>query len=286
MDEIPEDERVRIASDFIMAAPPGEFKEVVNDVRILLGDDRLLTRASSVFYDYPTEQFTTVQVEDNPGHQTLVTKHGSLDGSKRFVDPTTSKAFTYNYLKNEASDVESVEREADVEKWRSAVESALKPYMDEVYPSHVSAVYGALKEDQVTLTICLEDHKYNPNNFWNGKWKSKWELSFPTAGGYGKLVGAMRVQVHYYEDGNVQLLTNKEVDESVQISSPSEGAANVVEVIKKAETGYQIAINENYRAMSDTTFKALRRSLPITHALIDWHKLHGFQVGKDIMNRS
>jgi len=283
LEEISEDERVRIASDFVKSAPPGEFKEVVNDVRVLLANDKLLTRASSVFYEYATDQFTTVKVD---GEDTLITKDGSLDGSKRFYDPNSSKSFTYNYLKNEASDIQEEDRDAGAEKWREAIQVALKPYLDEFFPAHVTAIYGKVEDDLVTITVCIEDHKYNPNNFWNGKWKSKWDVKFPTAGGYAKVEGTMSAQVHYYEDGNVQLLSNKNVEESIQLSSPNEGATNLVEYIKKSETEYQLAINENYNSMSNNTFKALRRNLPITQSLIDWHKLHGFQVGKDIMNKS
>lgn len=165
LEEISEEQRVKIASDFISAAPPGEFKEVVNDVRILLGNDRLLTKASSVFYDYSTEQFTAVKVD---GSDSLITKTGSLDGAKQFYDPKTNKSFSYNYLKNEATDIESIARDEDVEKWRLPMEVALKSYLDEFFPAHVSAVYGKVEGDEVTLTVCIEDHKYNPNNFWNG----------------------------------------------------------------------------------------------------------------------
>lgn len=284
MDEIPEAERVRIATDFIKAAPPGELKEVVNDVRVLLGNDQVLGKASRVFYDYATEQFTAVNVD---GADTLVTKTGSLDGSRKFLDPTQSKSFTYNFLKNEVSEVATVERDARVEPWREAMATSLKKYMDEFYPDHVSAVYGKMEGDKVSLTLCIEDHKYNPNNFWNGKWRSSWTVEFPTAGGNSKVAGKMHVQVHYYEDGNVQLMSDKTAEENVLITSnQAESAAKVVEFIKKAETKFQLALNENYTAMSNTTFKALRRNLPITHNLIDWHKLHGFQVGKEIMGKN
>lgn len=33
-----------------------------------------------------------------------------------------------------------------------------------------------------------------------------------------ELEGLVRVQVHYYEDGNVQLVTSKEIKESIEIT--------------------------------------------------------------------
>ena len=95
--ELSEDEKVRIACDFIKSAPPGEFNEVVNDVRVLLADDRLLKeRASDAFYAYSTDQFTTVEVNDA---MCLVTKKGALDERQTFLDPKNSVSFKYDFLK-------------------------------------------------------------------------------------------------------------------------------------------------------------------------------------------
>ena len=280
--EISEEEKVRIVCDFIKSAPPGEFNEVVNDVRVLLADDRLLKeRASDAFYAYSTDQFTTVKVNDET---CLVTKRGAIDQAKIFLDPKNSVSFKYDFLKKEASEITPVDRNEKVESWRMPLQNEVMSYLTETYPDGVSAVYGAMEEDEICLTVCIEDHKYNPANYWNGKWRSQWTITFPPAGGFAKVAGIFRVQVHYYEDGNVQLLSNKEVNDSVNIGSAGDAATSIVDFIKKAETEYQMAINENYRAMSETTFKALRRQLPVTHSLIDWSKLHGYQVGKD-MNR-
>lgn len=278
--QIPDSEKVKIASTFILAAPAGEFNEVFNDVRILLDNDDLLKEgAAPAFSQYNKEQFTPVDV---PGatHKTLITKFGEISDNT-YLDPRTSVSFTFDHLRREGSDPQPVAKDAS-EALRNAVDNAIRKYTENHYPDGVSAVYTQTSGGQVALSICIEDHKFNPNNFWNGRWRSEWTASFPTSGGPATLNGALKVQVHYYEDGNVQLQTNKEVSEPVTIGNPESAASAIIAIIEKAENEYQTAISENYSVMSDTTFKALRRALPVTRSKLEWNKILSYKVGSEL----
>jgi hypothetical protein len=50
----------------------------------------------------------------------------------------------------------------------------------------------------------------------NGRWRSTWVVN-PES---GKLKGTIKVNVHYYEDGNVQLDSNKDIE--VETSTTAE----------------------------------------------------------------
>ncbi|GAU93285.1 hypothetical protein RvY_05250 [Ramazzottius varieornatus] len=280
---ITEEDKVSIVSRFLLHAPPGEFNEVFNDVRTLLNDDSLLKeRLSGSFSQYNKDQFTPVRI-DGADLAVIISEHNDV-GRNRFYDPRSKRSFKFDHLRKEASEVQQQEfADARTESWRSAFEAHFANYVDNYYKHGVCSVFAKSDGSQMTIVACIEDHQFQPKNFWNGRWRAQWSLTFSPGQSTAELRGVVKVQVHYYEDGNVQLVSSKEIKEEVSITGEAETARNVIQIVQEAENDYQTGVSENYSTMSETTFKALRRQLPLTRTKIDWGKITGYRIGNELV---
>jgi len=286
MDGVPisDKDKIRIASDYILHAPPGEFTEVFNDVRMLIGNDVLLRDGCvNAFAQYNKDQFQPVDLGDGR-QKTLITPYNEVQGG-RFVCPKSRVTFAYDHMRREANDLQPTQitaNDAKVEPFRHALQACADAYMENHYSkSGVCTVFGRIESGHPQLTLCIESHGFQPKNFWNGRWRSQWAVVI--ADKQAELKGLIKVQVHYYEDGNVQLVSSKDISRNVAIGSDAETTAKeVIRIIDEEESNYQTAVHENYTTMSETTFKALRRQLPITRTKFDWNKVQAYRVGQEI----
>ncbi|KAJ6221683.1 hypothetical protein RDWZM_000228 [Blomia tropicalis] len=280
--QITDDDRLKIVADFILHAPPGEFREVFNDVRHLLNNDLLLRdRAFNIFGQYRKDQLTPVQIEGSD-EMCLITEFNEVNAN-RFIDPKSKKSFKYDYLTEEASDYQSWEPDQSNESWRSALEEVWSSYCADHYYEGISAVFATTGSGgQIILNACIEGHKFQPQNYWNGLWRTVWQIKFTPNQGKAELIGKIKAQVHYYENGNVQLVSLKEVTQSITVKDEKQLAESVKQAVEETENDYQVAISKNYQSMSDTTFKALRRALPVTRSKIDWNKIMSYRIGNEL----
>jgi len=272
-----EEELVDIANGFLLSAPPGEFMEVVTDVRTLLPNEALINEsAPRTFREYNTEQM--VQVE-SPGqqHKVLITKYGEVSDGE-YLDPKGGLVLSYDHIKQEVTGSRPISGELDsgLESLRKAFEKAAMDYVSQHYPFGTTTIYG--KDGQIIIAI--SSAKFNPHNFWNGRWRSVWTFQG------GQLEGHFKICVHYYEDGNVQWNTDTKTKTSItETGNPDTVAAAAIKAISKVEQVFQQSLETSYNTMGDTTFKALRRNLPITRTRIDWNKIKNYGMGAQLSQK-
>ena len=75
--------------------------------------------------------------------------------------------------------------------------------------------------------------------------RSLWKIEIQ--GSRASIEGLLRIQVHYYEDGNVQLLSKKDCEHEMSVESDSKFATELTKFVKNAENEYQASVrHSNY----------------------------------------
>ncbi|KAF7545978.1 hypothetical protein G7Z17_g8756 [Cylindrodendrum hubeiense] len=258
-------------SAFVEGAPPGELADVVADIKALtISSPNILDDLVPAFEKYNEEQLVTVKL---PGSSQLViiSSHNSL-GDGRYYDVESSSSFAFDHTTQKASAVQSYVLEgAQADLVKSTLKS-LGAYVQEHFANAAYGVYSIESDSKVAAVIV--GNKYSPNNFWNGRWRSNYVFD-PSS---GSLEGSIKVDVHYYEDGNVRLLTNKPVAASI----PSGTGAGIIKEISTSEKKYQEELNRGFVGLSEGAFKGLRRQLPVTRQKIEWDRVTSYRLGQDI----
>ncbi|KAK1988123.1 2-oxoisovalerate dehydrogenase beta subunit [Colletotrichum cereale] len=263
--------QVQTVSSFVEGAPPGELADVIADIKSLtVSDPEIVSSLEPAFEKYNEEQFATVKL---PGgsQQVIISSHSSL-GDGQYFDVESSTSFTFDHSTQKASNVQSyVLESANADLIKSTLKS-LGPYVQEHFPNAAYGVYPTANDTQVAVIIV--SNKYSPNNFWNGRWRSLYIFD-PSS---SSLEGSVKVDVHYYEDGNVRLLTNRPSQASVSSGT----GAGIVKEISTSEKKYQEELNRGFTNLSEGAFKGLRRQLPVTRQKIEWDKITSYRLGQDI----
>jgi capping protein alpha len=111
---------------------------------------------------------------------------------------------------------------------------------------------------KLVVNLCTE--RINLRNFWGGRWKSRWEVDLTANPATVK--GTIQLHVHYFENGNLQLQSSKDVEEEMTIQRPGGLGDALLRVMKEAEDDLQSNLEDMYINMSEETFKEMRRVMP------------------------
>jgi capping protein alpha len=257
--------KMNIATYFIMSSPTGEVDDVVADVKKLVDDEKILNdnSVSRILREYNKDRFT--KVKDQDGNATMISKFGEISEGE-YLNPATGIVSKFNHRTRKFTEATSKKQtlKGDVDAKRKAVQSAMDTYIENNYKKGkaVAAVYG---QDDGTLVVCISGANVNLSNFWTGGWKAEYTIKG------GQLKGEIKTNVHYFEDGNVQLHAEKKGTAKISASGGAEMGKEVAAAIEGIESDFQNNLEEMYVNMHRSTFKAMRRFLPINRQPMNWN---------------
>jgi capping protein alpha len=273
--------KLNIANYFIMNAPVGEVAEVVNDVTKLVNDSSVLSDNSinRIMHDYNVEHMTSAVGPD--GYLLLTTQYGKVD-QDHFIDPTTGKVIRFDHRKQkflEVSDKKQVHLDDKVNKYRAATQKGLDQYIESTYKQGKGCglVFGS---DNGRLTVCISAKNMNLSNYWTGGWRALYTISVSSSG-QSELKGSVKLNVHYFEDGNVQLHSTFDKQANVNVQGEEATGNEIVKAIAKIESDFQSQLEEMYVNMPGSIFKSMRRFYPITRQPMTWN-INAHTLANDI----
>lgn len=267
------EQKLNIATYFIMSSPTGELNDVVKDVTKLVQDPAVLTdeALTNIIKAYNHEQMAfAAHPAKADGSTGMVSEFGQTADGKYF-NPVHNQNFTFDHKSQKftgATDGKS-SASAGLDKYRAATQKALDSYVDASYKAgKVCAVVYAGEGSR--LTICISAKNVHLGNFWTGGWRACYGIDCKV-GAAQPLTGTIKVGVHYFEDGNVQLHANVNQSAKVNVTAKEDETGSAIAAsIAKIENDFHAHLEEMYVKMHTSTFKQMRRFYTLQREPMKW----------------
>ncbi|KAJ4968230.1 hypothetical protein NE237_014931 [Protea cynaroides] len=289
--ELSDKQKKEIAKWFLVNSPAGEIQYVAKDVRSILMDEDVYNMAvSEAFPLYNKAHLIFLEMPNRSG-EVIVTSFGELSVNE-YLDPRTAQVATVDHIKQACTVVRPATDEelpsVYIEDFRCALDAEVIKYVGETYPKGVCSVYCVNGKDvegpgsNFELAVVISAARNSPQNFCNGTWRSIWNVGFKDDPQMIEVTGKIQVGAHYFEEGNVQLDAEHECMDSTIFQHPEDCAIAIANIIRHHETEYMASLEVSYSKLPDTTFKDLRRKLPVTRTLFPWHNTLQISLTRDI----
>lgn len=288
--QLSDKEKLEIAKWFLLNSPAGEIQYISKDLKTILKDDNVHNLAAKeAFPQYNKSHMICLQLPD--GNDVIITPFSEV-AENEYLDPRTAQVAIVDHVKQACTEARPANDEelpsSYIEDFRCALDGEIMKYVSEAYPKGASAVYCVKGKDveepgsDFEFVVVISAARLSPNNFCNGSWRSIWNIEFNDEDQMIEIKGKLQVGAHYFEEGNVQLDANNECSDSTLFQNPEDSALAITNIIRQLETEYLASLEASYLKLPDTTFKDLRRKLPVTRTLFPWHSTMQFSLTRDI----
>ncbi|KAG5183682.1 hypothetical protein JKP88DRAFT_198845 [Tribonema minus] len=257
-------EKLSVANHLLMSSPPGQFSDVLEDL-LKLVPPSILTPESlqAIARAY---NLATARVVTHEGHSFVLAKEGEVDGS-HYLDSGTGKVVEVDHLtcNTKSSDLSPPQSDEGLEPLRQATEDALDAYRKSLFCAAANSS-GAFAMPDGKLVLYVSGEHLNLRNWWSGSWMGRYEVTGADGDGLVAITGHINVCGHYFENGNMQLRSSREVP---QETLPSADAAAIIAWIRAKEGELHDSLEGMYGGMSDT-LKGMRRAVTVTADKFSW----------------
>lgn len=285
------EDKQKIATHYILSAPPGQVAEVERDVLALLGTGMEASRLEGVYRAYNTANHVVVRKSADTTVGLVLCAEGQVDAAgTQFLDSQNKRIFKVNHRAGtaEAGEILSEEDAAAIpqldpslEAYRAAAASAAAGHVNACYNPMTAGTQPwargaeAFSKDG-SIVIATSSLVRNLVNFWSGSWRGRYTVGFPAGVSAGKAVvtGTIRITTHYFENGNTQMHSEKILDPiSIDFRDPESFGKALVKAIGVAEDNLHDATDDMYESLSNQALKEMRRFLPVSAQKMNWNVL-------------
>ncbi|KAH3674750.1 hypothetical protein WICPIJ_009482 [Wickerhamomyces pijperi] len=259
-----------IIDSLISDSPSTELTQVVKDLKQISTTHNITDDLELSLKKHDLFKFTPVQLPNGTKDRTIISKHNLKQGW--FVDSLRGYKFQYDHLNRSVLQCESIDKDDKLVQ----LDAKIRPVLESIYSDFYYILIPSDEEDQdQEVRLILKSIKLNNANFYNGEWTSEHLFDLESS---ELLESKIKVDAHYYEDGNVRLIKESELSQAQKFSN---GVTGLFDVIVDLENSLQLDLNKSFVQLNENQFKKLRRLLPVTRSKVQWGKnVHNYKLNQ------
>ncbi|RLV91648.1 F-actin-capping protein subunit alpha [Spathaspora sp. JA1] len=253
----------QLVDSLVKTAPPGELNSINSNLDVLTSNTSIVDDSIETYINENSAVFSS---------RYIASKYNKDSNSSKYIDYVNKKMFNIDIKTLTAIDIEQYFGSIEYPGIYHGLVDKLEIYGQDHYPKFAFTVIPQGGQ----LRVIIIGQRLNPDNFYTGQWKSEYVIE------NGQIQGDIDLDIHYYEDGNVRLKLQEKVHQSA-VSN----ASDVVNFINNSETKVTLDVIEQFNQLNQTSFKNLRRLLPVTRSKINWGNAIGnYRLGSDVVNKN
>jgi len=267
----------KIKKYIIKGSPYGETHFVLEDLTKLVDDlDINDEETTAVLKDHNEEHFALV-LDPETNKLFVPTKYNANEDY--YIDQKNSAKVYINQAEHKITSSEHFDLEQDeqITYYRNVLDNLVEKYIETYYKDATSGYNVTTKGQppEFLIHIVMTAKNMNLKNFYGGEWISEWKLDASS-----NLDGSVKINAHYFEDGNVQLKLHKTFSFPMELKGEAEeNCQKILDKIREGEDDILKGLDSLYESLPTQVFKTMRKALPVTNSKMDWnlhvHKMLG-----------